>query len=275
MPRLLSSGLVAVLGIAACGGSDATSPQPTDQQPTLTAREALNSLELGLSALGTSGSFGPDDRAFVPSLALANELVTTVDVQVDGATMHMFALVTDMVYPPLTCTEQVVDPLAPVVGGVCTIPSSVLTILLWQPSSETKPPDRMVVILADTGTAAFHGFSPHPILGPDPLHAFPAIATYAEGTQLWVGQTGTVTTTMTNLLGIKPCDLPKPSFSMGAFCRTTSFATTGSITLNALEPLMHGMSSRTITIPAQILKGAVQHITGITSELTGPSPWDY
>src|SRR5438034_495729 len=139
--------VLATAFLSACG-SDSTGPGSID------SNAALQSLSLGLQGVGDIGS--PTAPPINASFGGIAPLLDQVTVTIDGASQTMFGLGLRETFPDGTCEETLfVDPAFPPEPGVCTPPLAGVAVILWQAHSATEPPDRMILIVADTGTSNF------------------------------------------------------------------------------------------------------------------------
>lgn len=255
-PALLA---VALVVATACGGSDSVAPPP----PAVDATAALQSLALATHQLAGSAAADPATAAaFLPMATSSVDLVHQIDATVDGAPVRLFAIARSVTYPAGSCLEQLLpDSLVPPLGGVCTppVPGSVL-LLLWQTSSATQIPDRLVLAMLDPGSHT---------LAPDSLAAWnvarQAIALYMEprDTTLWWPDHGTISTSL--VPGTTPCAAPLPPFAKTATCTGATFTTGATITFVPLSFALPGgpSATRTLIIPTQTLPGIAQTVTQV------------
>lgn len=252
--------IVALSALAACGGDRATSPAPVSP---LNPGDALTSLANGMS--GVSGSAIPAGSTLA-SGALATlpaSAVGQVTVQLDGAATTMFALALRTTYPAGTCLEQLASALKLSSGSACTSPPGGLMLMLWQTQGARVAPDRIVLIMADLGTANFANLSS--LTDFTPGAAFPALALYLERSgAIWLANAGSVSSAATPSAGT--CTAPRVAFIATATCSFATFAASGHI---SFAPIPFGGSgasgSHSLSIAATAIPGIVTNVTAITT----------
>ena len=261
----ISSALVvmATAFISACG-SDSTGPGSID------SNAALQSLSLGLQGVGVPAV--PQSNASFGGIA---PLLDQVTVTIDGASQTMFGLGLRETFPEGTCFEALyVDPVFPPEPGVCTPPPTSLIVVLWQSHSANRPPDRMVVILADTGTKNFDFASDD--LGSEASYELPLdfiLALYVQGEDdIWGSLSGSLTSHVAATT--QGCDLPLPPYAKAGVCNIATFDEQGSI---VFEPFQYDAPSTrrlTLAIPRQTLHGLLLAISEV-QPITIPNYWTY
>ena len=246
--------------ISACG-SDSTGPGSID------SNAALQSLSLGLQGMGGVGSpTAPEINASFGGIA---PLLDQVTVTVDGSSQTMFGLGLRETFPEGTCLETLyVDPAFPPLPGVCTPPPTGLVVVLWQSHSASRPPDRMVVIVADTGTK---NFDPESGSGSYQLPLDFQFALYVEGEDnVWGSLSGTLTSRVAATT--QSCDLPLPPYAKAGVCNIATFDEQGSI---VFEPFLSDAPSTrrlNLAIPRQTLHGLLLAISEV-QPISIPTNW--
>ena len=138
---------VCIVTLAACG-SDSTGPQTTDTDG------ALQSLAIGLgglSGVGSSVTFQMGNSA-----SKLGQFVDQAQVTIGGKSYTMNALGVRESFPPGTCLEKLfvtpslLDPNIP-----CADPMLTTSLIFWQSSSRSAPPDRLLIVAGDPGTIDF------------------------------------------------------------------------------------------------------------------------
>jgi len=236
----------ALLSLAAC--ADSTGPNNLD------ANSALQSLRLALG--GITDIETPGVAAVNASLGVISPLLDQINVTVDGKSQTMFGLGVRESYPDGTCEETIFpDPEFPSPPGQCTPMSLGVILLLWQSHSATAPPDRLMLIGADEGTANFDFGS---------LPSVPGVAFYIEGTNLWISTSGTLTSHVA--ASGSTCTIPPPPYAKSATCTLATFNEQGTITLESDAP---GASAhKTLSIAPQTVDGlwlAITEVQPVTS----------
>jgi hypothetical protein len=251
--RLISRVTAACVGLifsmSAC--SDSSGPGELDSDA------ALQSLGLGIGAAG-----GPGWSGMVPVNELfdaVSPILDQVEITVDGRPQTMFALGLRESFPAGTCIEDVIiDPGFPPLPGECTPPPAGLALILWQSHSAFAPPDRMILIVADVGTASFDFAYDFP--GPIELPA--GVAMYVEGEDdVWMSIAGTLTSQVTATS--QSCALPLPPYAKSGSCNIATFAEQGAITFEPMVDVTTIPSTRrlNVTIPSRTIRGLWQAIT--------------
>lgn len=218
---------------------------------------ALQSLALGIGALGDAGSPGIVSVGAV--INTLGPLLDRVEVTVDGKSHTMFGLGVRESFPAGTCAEDVfIDPTFPPEPGVCTPLPSGVVLLLWQSRSAFVPPDRMIFIAADIGTTNFEfNFDL-----PSPVELPTAFAMYVEGEDnVWISLSGTLTSQVAATS--ESCTIPLPPYAKSASCNIATFDEQGSITFEPFVAMSPIPSTRrlNVTIPRQTISGLWQAIT--------------
>jgi hypothetical protein len=246
MRKTLPLLLGAAAFLTACG-SDSTGPGSLDNA------SALQSLALGLQAVGGLGSpTTPEGLATFGGIA---PLLDQVTITIDGTAQGMYALGLRESFPDGTCEETLfVDPAFPPQEGVCTPPALGTVVILWETSSASRAPDKMLLIVADPGTSNFDFAS-----AGDKL---PAVALYTNGTdKAWISESGTLTSVVaaTN----QNCNAPLPPYAKTGQCTFATFSEQGSILLSPFTPTLPSTETASIVIPATVLHGIWLQITEV------------
>jgi hypothetical protein len=225
--------------MAGCG-SDSTGPGRVD------ANAALQSLALGLqSVLSTGDPTAPD---LSTSLGAVAPLLSQVSVTINGASQNMFAFGMRETFPAGTCEETLfVDPQFPPEPGVCTPPPQGLSLILWQSHAANEPPDRMVLIVADTGASNFD-------IGSQAVELSPAFAIYIEGQDNIMGSLSGILTSQTSGAA-QTCNIPLPPYAKSGSCSIATFDEQGSIVFEPFTLDAPNTQRLTIAIPHQTLHG--------------------
>jgi hypothetical protein len=241
--RSYSALVVFATAILSACGSDSTGPGSID------SNAALQSLSLVLEGVGgISSPTAPEVNASFGGIA---PLLDQVTVTIDGASQTMFGLGLRQTFPDGTCEETLfVNSAFPPEPGVCTPPPTGLVVILWQAHSASLPPDRMILIVADTGTRNFD----FGLASPDQLLEVMLFALYVEGEDnIWGSQSGTLTSRVAATS--QSCDLPLPPYAKSGACNIATFDEQGSI---VFEPFLNDATSTrhpNLTIPQQTLHG--------------------
>ncbi|MGZ3330468.1 MAG: hypothetical protein ACXU9O_00735 [Gemmatimonadaceae bacterium] len=248
--RVLSAiTIFAAIFIVGCG-SDSTGPGSVD------ANTALQSLALGLqSILSTGDPTAPD---LSTSLGAVAPLLSQVGVTINGASQNMFAFGMRETFPAGTCEETLfVDPLFPPEPGACTPPPQGLSLILWQSHAANEPPDRMVLIVADTGASNFD-------FGSQAVEVSPAFAIYLQGQDnIWGSLSGILTSQITG--GSQTCNIPLPPYAKSGACSIATFDEQGSIVFEPFTLDAPSTQRLTIAIPHQTLHGLWLAISEVQS----------
>jgi hypothetical protein len=255
--RILSAiSIFAATFMAGCG-SDSTGPGSVD------ATAALQSLGLGLQTIG--GVQDPTAPDLSTSLGAVAPLLSQVSVTIDGASQNMFAFGLRETFPAGTCEETLfVDPLFPPQPGVCTPPSVGVSLILWQSHAANEPPDRMILIVADTGATNFDFGASSLDVGSQPLEVSTAFAIYIEGQDnIWGSLSGTLTSQIAG--GAQTCNIPLPPYAKGGACGVATFDERGSIVLEQFTLDAPSTQHVTIAIPRQTLRGLWLAISEVQS----------
>jgi len=236
--------------ISACG-SDSTGPGSID------SNAALQSLSLVMQGVvGVASPPAPEVNASFGGIA---PLLDQVTVTIDGASQTMFGLGLRQTFPDGTCEETLfVNSAFPPEPGVCTPPPTGLVVILWQANSASRPPDRMILIVADTGTTNFDFAS----ASPDQLLEVMLFALYVEGEDnIWGSLSGTLTSRVAATS--QSCDLPLPPFAKSGVCNIATFDEQGSIVFEPLLPDAPNNSRLNLAIPRQTLHGLLLAISEV------------
>lgn len=240
----------AFLALAAC--ADSTGPGGTESD------EAMRSLQLGLRGTNLPLALSPS------LLGTAAGGIDQIDVTIDGATERMYALGLRVTYPVGTCLESVIvisDPMFPPIG--CSPPPLGLILVLWQATSGSRPPDRLVLIAADAGTSSFAIFPTDAAS----FTAFPAFAIYANGREeFWSSLSGSLISQVTATS--QTCSVPPPAFAKSSTCHVATFTEEGRITFERFDVVAFGpgappRQTMELVIPSQSVRGILQAITEI------------
>lgn len=236
----------ATVFLTACG-SDSTGPGSLDNA------SALQSLALGLQGVGAVGSpTTPEGLATFGGLAPFLDQVT---ITVDGSAQGMYALGLRESFPEGTCEETLfVDPAFPPQPGVCTPPALGTAVILWQTSSATRAPDKMLLMVADPGTSSFDFASAG--------DGFPAVALYMNGPdKMWVSESGTLTSSIASTG--QACNAPLPPYAKTGSCTFATFSEQGSLVMSAFTATQPTNQTVSIVIPATVMHGVWIQITEI------------
>jgi hypothetical protein len=122
-------------------------------------------------------------------------------------------------------------------------------LLLWQSHSAGAPPDRLILIAADEGTANFDFTS---------ATSFPGVAFYLEGNTFWVSSTGTMSSQVAS--AGTSCTVPLPAYAKSATCSVATFTEAGTITFET-DPDVSPAARRILTIAPQTFDGVWLAIT--------------
>jgi len=248
----------ALAGLAACG-SDSSGPGSVE------ADDALRSLSLGLGGAGG----GALPYALAPSaLGTASRGIDQIDVSIGGTTHSMYALGLSVTYPEGTCIEDLfIVPSIPRPPG-CSPPPLGLVLVLWQTTSGSRPPKRMVFISGNLGTTNF-GYlaSEVEFQETDPLVVGPpTLAFYVnDQEEFWGAVSGSLTSSVTP--GSETCSVPAPPYAASSTCHFATFDETGQITFERydLELFNPGplppAQRMDVVIPRQNVRGILQAIT--------------
>ena len=243
--------VMATAFISACG-SDSTGPGSID------SNAALQSLSLGLQGVGVPV---PQSNASFGGIA---PLLDQVTVTIDGASQTMFGLGFRETFPEGTCIETLfVDPAFPPEPGVCTPPPTKLILVLWQSHSANRRPERMVVILADTGTKNFDFAADD--LASEPSYELPldfVFALYVQGEDdIWGSLSGTLTSHVAATT--QGCNLPLPPYAKAGVCNIATFDEQASIVFEQFDPDAPTIKHLNLAIPRQTFHGLLQAISEV------------
>ena len=237
--------LCSTLFLAACG-SDSTAPNSLD------ANAALQSLALGLNQLG--GTETPTTMEASAAFSAIAPLLDKVTVNINGVSQGMYAIGVRESFPDGTCEETLfIDPQFPPTPGVCTPPQLGVTILMWQTSSATQPPDKLLLLAADVGSSNFD-FS---------TSNAPGLALYVEGQgqdKVWLSDSGTMTSSVT--ASNQTCSIPLPPYAKSGTCSFASFTEQASVVLSDFS-LSSSAKTVTLTIPSVTHDGLWLAITEV------------
>lgn len=236
LPAVIAASVALLLSVAACSDSTSTGPSTI-----VDANGAIQSLQLGLGANGANSVFGPSTN----NLGSVASQITVIDVTIGGKTQSMFAFGLRETYPVGTCVENLIVTSNP--PGTCTPPPLGLALILWQSHSAKQPPDRLALIFGNTGTIDFDLVD---------LTAFPPVALYFEGVDIWGSISGTLTSNVSATS--VACAVPLPIFAKSGSCSFATFDEQGTI---ELEGFSAGAQPLTLVIPRQTILGIWQTIT--------------
>ena len=239
---------VATIFMAACG--DSSGPGSVD------ANGALQSLVLALQGVGGVGT--PTTPLPDASFGGLAPLLDQVTINIDGKPRGMYALGLRKSFPAGTCEENLFTNVLPPEPGACTPPRLGLTVIFWQAHSASKPPDRLLILIADVGTSDFDFLS---------LSAgLPAFAIYAQGQDsLWSSLSGTLNSQVsaTN----QTCNFPLPFYAKSGTCSIATFDESGSIVFEpfSFDGVLNGSGTKrlNLVIPPASLHGVWQAITEV------------
>jgi hypothetical protein len=255
--------VLAVLGFAGC--SDSVGPGDVDDDA------AMRSLAMGFSSAAPTLPF-----AFAPSaFGAAARGLDRIDVSIDGSPQSMYALGVRVTYPAGTCLENIYVFAPPVqtFGSDCTAPPLGLLLVLWQTTSGSRPPDRMILISGDVGTSTFTNFALISEPPPTEISLFPAFAFQIKGREeFWTSIGGSLTSQVAATS--ETCNAPPPPFAKSATCNIATFTEAGQITFERMDMAFFGPpgapsgSVRSeLVIPSQSVRGILQAIIEVQ-----PSP---
>ena len=252
-------------GVAACG-SDSSGPG------SIEADDALRSLSLGLGGAGG----GALPYALAPSaLGTASRGIDQIDVSIGGTTHSMYALGLSVTYPEGTCVEDLfIVPSIPRPPG-CRPPPLGLVLVLWQTTSGSRPPKRMVFISGNLGTTDF-GFLPleGEFSETDPItFGPPALAFYVnDQEEFWGAVSGSLTSSVTP--GSETCSVPAPPYAASSTCHFATFDEAGQITFERYDLELFNPGP---TPPAQTMDFVIprQNVRGILQAITETKPFTF
>ena len=257
----------ALVGVAGC--SDSTGPGDVADA------DAMRSLALGFTGVAPTLPFALSPSSFgAPARGPGR-----IDVVIDGSAQSMYALALQVTYPAGTCLENIYlfSPPLQTFGSDCTSPPLGVLLMMWQTTSGSRPPDRMILISGDVGTSTFRNIA---VITDEPadLSIFPAFAVQLKGRdEFWTSVGGSLTSQVAATS--ETCNVPAPLFAKSATCNIANFTESGQITFERLDLDFFGpgapqASARTeLVIPSQSVRGILQAITEIKP--ISPSPWDY
>jgi hypothetical protein len=235
-----------VFSISAC--SDSTGP-------TVSARDALQSLALGIASFNEPGT--PGASTLGGALTVMEPLLDRVNVSINGSSHAMYGFGVRETFPAGTCMENLfVDPNFPPPPDVCTPANLGAILVFWESHAANQVPDRMLLVTTDEGTTDFSSnFT-------DPLVAFPSVGIYVEGPdKIYFSNSGNLSSHIASTG--QGCSVPLPPYAKSATCNIATFDETGSIVFELLtdSDIGSGAADRTITIPSQTLHGMWEQIT--------------
>ncbi|MFL5593488.1 MAG: hypothetical protein ACJ785_02630 [Gemmatimonadaceae bacterium] len=243
-----SSAIVALLAMFASGCNDSTGPGTVD------ASSALQSLSLGLQALGTGSA---EAGVTAPDLGTTFDAITPfldqVNVSIDGSSEQMFGLGLRETFPDGTCEEDIfVDPNFPPDPGTCTPVFNPVVLMLWQAHSATELPDRLIFLITEAGPTNFD-FEADPNA---------SVALYMEGQDnLWISVIGTLSTQIAG--GNQDCgDFPLPPYARSGDCNIAAFTEQGSVLFAPVQDPT-GPDRISLEIPHQSLHGFWLNVTEV------------
>lgn len=256
----------AFAGLAGC--ADSTGPGSIDDA------DAMRSLSLGLRSTATM------PLPLSPSgLGTGAHGIDRIDVVINGVTQSMYALGLRVTYPVGTCLETIIGfSTLENLRQTCTAPPLGLVLALWQTRSGSRPPDRMVLVVADVGTAIFSpDFGMLATEGYD-YTSFPPFAIHVNaGEEFWMSVGGTLNSQVTATT--ETCDVPAPPFAKSSTCNVATFAEAGQITFERFDFTLFGpggpqRQTMELVIPSQSVRGILQGITEI-QPIAFPGDWSY
>lgn len=245
-----AAGCAALLSLAACG-SDSTGPS------NLGSTAALQSLRLGLP--GIFDVDGPSGATTIGSFGAIAPTLDQINVDIDGKSRSMFALVLRQSFPAGACQEDIyVDPFSPP-PTVCTPMALGTVLVLWQSHAASSPPDRMVFIVGDEGATNFDLSLSTSV---------PGFAFYIDGANFLVSSTGNLTSHTASAAAA--CSVPLPQYAKSGTCTLATFSEQGTIAFET-DVDAAGSPPRTVTIAPQSVHGVWLAVTEI-QPLTLPPP---
>lgn len=259
----------AFLGVVAC--ADSTGPGNVGDD------DAMRSLTRGLSSAGGTLPFALSPSA----LGTAARGIDRIDVRIDGVPHTMFALGLRVTYPVGTCMETLVVYSPPIVrfGPECTPPPLGLLLVLWETSSGSRPPERMILISGDVGSSTFSNMATFSLETPD-YSFFPAFAIQInDREEFWTSIGGVLESRVTATS--ERCNVPPPAFAKTSTCNVASFTESGQITFERFDfnpftpgppPPSHTME---LVIPSQSVRGILQAVTEVKPITISPGSWDF
>lgn len=137
---------------------------------------------------------------------------------------------------------------------MCALPEPGIVFILWQSRAANVLPDKMIVILGDVGTT---NFSPVSQSG----DILTAVAIYVEGTNLWISDSGSLSSAVA-ATG-QTCSLPLPLYATGGTCSVATFDEQGAISFAPISDVSAGAAPVNLTIPRETVHGLWQALTGI------------
>jgi predicted small secreted protein len=243
--RALSVVLAAAsLTLTACG--DSTGPGD------VSSTEALQSLAVGLAGAAVGSPATTESLATFSALAPFLDRVT---VNIGGNNQEMFALGLRETFPPGTCMEDIfINPDFPPEPGVCTPPQLMVSTIMWQSHSANAPPDKLLILSADVGTADFGAITDGTVL--------PAVAIYIAGEeQVLISQSGTVTTQVQSLN--QECGTSMPPYAKSGTCSFASFSQSGNVVMEEFLSEAATPPTLSIGIPSVTFDGLWLNVTEV------------
>ncbi|MDQ2888995.1 MAG: hypothetical protein M3R65_00385 [Gemmatimonadota bacterium] len=237
----------------ACGSDSGTGPR----NPTVSAQDALRSLASGLAS-----STGSPSSAILSGSTVAGlspDVVVQVTVTFDGVPTGMFAVALQTTYPTATCFEQLFPAMSNSMSpAICTPAPQGMAVVLWQTSSATAAPDRLVILYANLGSASFSNLDTFD----SGTSALPSFALYLDKSgALSVSSAGTLTSSVRS--ANQSCSLPLPPFASSATCARVVFTAAGHIAFAADALLGTSGGNHTLDMSATDIGGIVESITGL------------
>jgi hypothetical protein len=246
--HLVTAAASACLLFASSACSDSTGP-------TVSAREALQSLSLGASAFGGTGT--PEASTITGALSMIEPILDQVSVSINGKSHTMYGFAVRETFPVGTCIENLfVDPNFPPPPGECTSPDFGAFLVLWESHAANERPDRLILVGTDEGRTDYSYDTM------DPLVTSSSLAIYVEAPdKLYFSNAGALDTHITSTG--QGCSIPIPPYAKSATCNLATFDEAGSIVFELSTDLDTGTGAadRKITIPRQTIHGVWEQIT--------------
>ncbi len=267
-PRIARLSFGFLIALAACGG-DSTSPTAP---AALSSQDALQSLTTGLSTLvqATASTSSSLPIAMLPPISASQQtLVSQISVTVDDSTVQMFGLAQRIVYPPHSCLEQLIGMVNFADPTSCTAPPGAVLLILWQTSSASQPPNRILVISADTGTA---NFADQPFVDASFSEggAFPVGALlWEQNGMVWESSGGSLTSTI--MQGDETCTVVLPLFVKAEVCNLGTFTESGDLSFLPIILQRPATGTHTIALSAQAIHGIIQTVTATAPLVIPPN----
>ncbi|MEO9250864.1 MAG: hypothetical protein ABI322_07570 [Gemmatimonadaceae bacterium] len=232
--------------------------------PTVSGQDALASLQSSLPRAGAALGASTLTTASIGAITASD--VGQATVTIDGVSAQAFAFALQTTFPAGTCLEQLVTiiPTSTTFGAlapksICTPPPSGVAFIIWQTSSASAPPDRIVIVYANLGTVTFADFG---AFSSDTSSAFPAFAIYMERSgAISFSSAGTFTSSVGSVGQV--CSPPLPSFATSATCARATFGAAGHVSFVAESALGSGVSNHSLDIPAIDVPGIIENFTGL------------